>query len=109
MTGQRLAELALSDRTIPRKVARGRATRDLDATIERDKGDVQAYLLAANLAHEDGRQLEAADWVKRAKTANKNVGHPVLLMQARVELAMGIDAQAEQSAELALPPAAGSV
>lgn len=96
------AELALSDRNIPSRVARARATRDLEAVLEKDAGHVQALLLRAQLAFEDGRQLEAMQLVKRAQKATKAQSHPVPLMRARLELSQGMDAQSQQSAEEAL-------
>ena len=44
------AELASRDRTVPTKVARGRATRDLEAVLAKDPRNVSALLLRAELA-----------------------------------------------------------
>src|SRR5205823_10695138 len=44
------ADLSFADRTVPAKVARGRATRDIEATLDKDKGIVAALLEAANFA-----------------------------------------------------------
>jgi tetratricopeptide (TPR) repeat protein len=98
------ADLALGDRTIPQKVARGRATRDLEATLEKDPADVQALLTRAQVALDDGRGLEAAELVKRARAAAgaDSPGYPVPVAEARVNLALGVDAQADNSAVAAL-------
>ncbi|MBX5482239.1 MAG: hypothetical protein IRZ16_10450 [Myxococcaceae bacterium] len=96
------ARLSMADRELPSRVARARATRDLEAALDRDKGDVDALLMRAQFALDDGRQQEASELVKRAKAAYTPAGFPVPMLRARVELAMGIDAQAERSAEEAL-------
>ncbi|MHB8873938.1 MAG: tetratricopeptide repeat protein [Myxococcaceae bacterium] len=96
------ADLALGDYTVPTKVARGRATRDLEATLDKDKGDVSALLASAALALEDQRHPEATALVKQARAAHQPAGYPVFMLQARLQLAMGVDAQAEQSALEAL-------
>jgi cellulose synthase operon protein C len=96
------AELALEDRSIPARVSRARATRDLEATLDRDKRDVSALLARARLALEDGRQAEASELVKRARAASTSVGFPVSMLRARVDLSMGLDALAAESAAEAI-------
>jgi tetratricopeptide (TPR) repeat protein len=88
------AELQLGDRTVPTKVARGRATRDLEAALSKDPGLVQAQLLTATLALDDGRHLDALEILKAARAAHAPPGAPLLELEARVELGLGIDAQA---------------
>jgi len=95
------AELQLADRTVPTKVARGRATRDLEAALAKDSALVHAQLLTAVLALDDGRHLDALEILKTARAAHEPAGAPVLELQARVELALGIDAQAVATALLA--------
>ncbi|MBS1153033.1 MAG: hypothetical protein H6Q89_4731, partial [Myxococcaceae bacterium] len=92
------AELQLGDRTVPTKVARGRATRDLEAAVVKDPGLVHAHLLSAVLALDDARHLDALEILKTARAAHSPVGAPVLELQARVELGLGIDAQAVTTA-----------
>ncbi|HEY8205906.1 MAG TPA: tetratricopeptide repeat protein [Myxococcaceae bacterium] len=96
------ADLALGDRTVPQKVARGRATRDLEVTAEKDPLDLSALLTRAAVALDDGRALEAAALVKQAKAAVQPPGAPVLAMESRVNLTLGVDAQADASAVDAL-------
>ncbi|MBI3185448.1 MAG: hypothetical protein HYZ28_25185 [Myxococcales bacterium] len=96
-----MADIALGDRTVPQKVARGRATRDLEATIEGDKGDVHALLQSATLALEDGRHAEGAELVQRARAAASPAGFPVAMLEARLQLALGVDAEAEKAAQQA--------
>lgn len=96
------AEVALGDRTIPSKVARGRATGDLEVATAKDKGDVNAVLSRATLALEDGRLVEASEFLRQGREAQRSVGYPLPMLQARVELALGLDAQANQSALEAL-------
>jgi predicted Zn-dependent protease len=96
------AELSLLDKTIPSKVAKGRATRDLEAATDKDPKDAAALLTRATLALEEGRALDASEFVKRARAAHQPEGYLVALMDAKVQLALGLDAQAEQSALLAL-------
>jgi tetratricopeptide (TPR) repeat protein len=95
-------EVALGDRTIPSKVARGRATGDLETATTKDRADVNTLLSRATLALEDGRLIEASEFLKLARDAHRPVGYPLPMVQARVELALGLDAQADQSALEAL-------
>lgn len=92
------AELQLQDRSVPTKVARGRATRDLEAATAKDPGQVVAHLMTASLALDDGRHLDALETLKAARAAHTPPGAPVLELQARVELGLGVDAQAVASA-----------
>src|SRR5262249_43027093 len=94
--------LALGDRTIPSRIAHGRASRELEADLERDPTDVGALLSKAALTLEDGQLMEASDALKKARSAYSPVGYPVPLFQAKVALALGLDAQADQSALEAL-------
>lgn len=96
------AEVALSDRTVPRKVSRGRATRDLEATLEKDPSDVNALLARARVLLEEERAAQAAELVKKVRAAPGPVGYPVAMMDARAQLALGVEAQAEQGAAEAL-------
>ena len=96
------AELALGDRTISTKLAHGRATRDLEATLEKDRSDVAALVSRANLALDDGQISEAADLVKEARDVHHPVGFPIPLLEARVDFALGLDAKADQDALEAL-------
>ncbi|HYV48730.1 MAG TPA: tetratricopeptide repeat protein [Myxococcaceae bacterium] len=96
------ADLALGDRTVPQKVARGRATRDLEVTAEKDPQDLSALLTRAAIALDDGRSLEAAALVKQAKAAVQSPGYPALAVESRLNLALGVDAQADASAVDAL-------
>jgi cellulose synthase operon protein C len=96
------ADLSLADHSVPTKVAHGRATRDYEATIEKDPGDVNALLSLANLALDDGRAPEASDFAKQARAGHGSVGYTVPLLQARIAVALGAEAQAEQLAMEAL-------
>lgn len=96
------ANLAMANRELPSRVSRARATRDLEAALAKDPLDVDALLLRAQFALNDGRQLEAAELAKRARAAMTPVGYPVPLLRAHIDRTMGIDAQAERSAEEAL-------
>jgi tetratricopeptide (TPR) repeat protein len=96
------ADVSLADRGIPTKVAHGRATRDLEATVEKDHGNVDALLALTNLALEENRPLAASELAQQARAAQRAVGYPVALMQARVALALGSEAQADQAASEAL-------
>lgn len=101
------ADLALDDRTVPSRVARGRAARDLEAALGKDEGHVHARLATARLATDDGRHLDALAQLKRARAAAKSPVAAVLALQARVELAMGLDAQAAVTAREAATALAG--
>ncbi|RKH32829.1 DUF3858 domain-containing protein [Corallococcus sicarius] len=96
------AEQAAQDRTIPSKVARGRATRDLEAALAKDPGNVAALLLRADLFLDDGQPATALDTLKTARDAVKPAGFPVHLLLARAALALDVDALAETSLASAL-------
>lgn len=96
------AEQAAQDRGIPSKVARGRATRDLEAALAKDPGNVSALLLRANLFLDDGQPATALDTLKTARDAVKPAGFPVHLLLARAALALDVDAQAEVALASAL-------
>ncbi len=101
------AELALQDRTMIAKVARGRATRDLEAAIEKDPGFIHARMLTAQLALDEGRPLDALTIIKAAR-ATGSVSAPLLQLQARVELALGLEATAAATAREAEKTLPGS-
>ncbi|HEX8439687.1 DUF3857 domain-containing protein [Archangium sp.] len=96
------AELATQDRSIPPKVARGRATRDLETVVAKDPGDVAALLLRAELALNDGQSASAMETLKKARATAKQPGWPVYLLEARTALALEVENQAEESLEAAL-------
>jgi tetratricopeptide (TPR) repeat protein len=96
------AELAVQDRTIPSKVARGRATRDLEAVLAQDAGDVVALLVRAELALADNQPTTALETLKKARTAATPTGWPVSLMEARAAVALELDSTAEESLVAAL-------
>ena len=96
------ARLALDDRTVPTRVARGRATRDLESLLAVDPKNVAALLARGQLALADGRQIDAAEWLKRARAAHSPAGWPVLLLQTRLELQTGVDATVDETAKALL-------
>ncbi|MDQ3263195.1 MAG: hypothetical protein M3Y59_05990 [Myxococcota bacterium] len=96
------AEVVEDDRSIPSKVARGRATRFLEEVLAKDPKHVRALLMRADMALEEQRPLDAAEYVKQARAASAPVGFSVPLMEARVQLALNVDAQADASAQAAL-------
>ncbi len=96
------ARLALDDRTVPSRVARGRATRDLESLLAADPKNVAALLARGQLALEDGRQIDAAEWLKRARAAHSPAGWPVLLLQTRLDLQTGVDATVDETAKALL-------
>lgn len=100
------ADVFLQDRTVPTRIARGRATRELEAALAKDPGFVAAKMLTAQLALDDGRQLDALEQARAARDAHTPPGSLVLMLIARVELALGLDAAAASTArdaEAALP------
>ncbi|HEX5746588.1 MAG TPA: DUF3857 domain-containing protein [Archangium sp.] len=96
------AELAALDRSIPTKVSRGRSTRDLEAALSKDPGDVTALLLRAELSLNDGQYAAAMETLKTARAAAKQPGWPVYLLEARTAMALEVESAAEESAEAAL-------
>ncbi len=101
------AALWLEDDELPQRVARARATRDLEAALSKDPQDVASLLLRARLALDDGRQQEASEWTGQAKAASSPPPYAVTLLRARVELSLGLDAQAAQHAKEALQATPG--
>ncbi|MFZ5444541.1 MAG: DUF3857 domain-containing protein [Myxococcota bacterium] len=100
------ADVFLQDRTVPSRVSRGRATRELEAALTKDPGFVAAKMVTAQLALDDGRQLEALEQAKAARAAHTPPGAPVTYLVARIELALGLDAAAAataRDADAALP------
>ncbi|XXF79246.1 DUF3857 domain-containing protein [Myxococcaceae bacterium GXIMD 01537] len=89
------AELSARDRSLPTKVARGRATRDLEAALAKDPRDVGALLLRAELSLNDSQPAAALETLKAAREVAGPSGFPVHLMMARAALALDVDAQAE--------------
>ncbi|MBL9038086.1 MAG: hypothetical protein JNG84_06200 [Archangium sp.] len=92
------ADVALDDALVAPKVGHGRATRELEAALAKDPGFVHAHLTLARLALDDGRQLDALDVLKTARATSTVASAPRLLLQARVELGLGLDASAAASA-----------
>jgi tetratricopeptide (TPR) repeat protein len=100
------ATLSLHDTSLPTRVARSRAARDLEATLSRDTSFISASLAAAQLALEDGRQFDALERLRQARALAAAPSAPLLTLQARVELGMDLDARAAstaQEAEAAVP------
>lgn len=102
------SDVFLQDRSVPTRVSRGRATRELEAALAKDPGFVAAKMVTAQLALDEGRQVEALEQARAAKAAHTPAGANVLLLQARIELAMGLDAAAAASARDAEAALAGS-
>ncbi|HEX8704527.1 MAG TPA: tetratricopeptide repeat protein, partial [Myxococcaceae bacterium] len=100
------AELSVLDRAVPTKVSRGRATRDLDALLAKDPGNVAAQLLRAELALGDNQATTALEVLKKAQEHVGTGSYPFHLLKARTEIALEVDAQAEESltAALAIQP-----
>ncbi|AKQ68887.1 Cell division protein FtsK [Myxococcus hansupus] len=96
------AEVASADRTVPSKVARGRATRDLEALLAKDSGNVAALLLRAELFLDEGQPAPAMDVLKTASEVAQPAGHPVFMLRARAALALEVEALAEESLAAAL-------
>lgn len=96
------ANLSMQDRSVPAKVAKGRATRDLEAALELDKQNVGALIDQAQLALDDGRAIDSLELLGQARTLTKTVPAALLMLEARAQLALGVDAQAGLTATQAL-------
>jgi tetratricopeptide (TPR) repeat protein len=96
------AETALRDRTLPSKVGRGRATRDLELAVERDPKNTGAYLARGLLAVDDQRVDQAVELAARARASHTPVGYPVLALESRVAWAQSVDAQTDALARQSL-------
>jgi tetratricopeptide (TPR) repeat protein len=96
------ADLSAQDRAIPTKVARGRAARDLEALLGKDPGNVAAQLLRAELLLGDSQATSAMEVLKKAQEYAGTGSYPFHLLKARTEVALEVDAQAEESLAAAL-------
>ncbi len=96
------ASLASQDRSVPTKVSRGRATRDLEATLAKDPRNVSALLLRAELALADSQPASAQEVLKTALELSGPESYPVQLLRARAAIALDVEAQAEEALSAAL-------
>ncbi|QSQ20060.1 DUF3858 domain-containing protein [Pyxidicoccus parkwayensis] len=96
------AELAVVDRTIPTKVARGRATRDLEAVLAKDASNVAAMLVRADLFLDDGQPAAALETLKAVDATKGPPPFLVSLTRARAALALDVESLAEESLQTAL-------
>jgi cellulose synthase operon protein C len=96
------AEIAAQDRTLPTKVTRGRATRDLEATLARDPKNVAALLLRAELALSDSQPATAREVLESAQALAGPSSFNLHLLKARAALALLVEAEAEESLAAAL-------
>ena len=101
------ADLAVRDRSLPSKVAQGRATRDLEVAVERDPANVGALVSRGLLAINDQRVDQAVGLASRARASHSPVGTPVLALESRIALAQGVDAQADTLARQSLDQISG--
>jgi cellulose synthase operon protein C len=102
------ADVALLDRTIPSRVGHGRANRELEAALAQDPGLIAARLVLAQLVLDDGRPLDAWEHLKQAKTQAKGApSAAALALEARIQLALGLDASAASTAHAADAALAG--
>lgn len=96
------ANVWLADRGAPAKVSHGRASRDLEASLGQDPKSVQALLQRALLSLDDSRMEEARGLLNRAKALQTPPAPPVALLDARLSLALNIDAEVDRAAQEAL-------
>ena len=89
------AQVEVGDTTVPSKIAHGRAAQFLEAALEKDPGDVGSQLDRAALALDEQRTAQASEAARAARAAHTPVGYPVDLLQARLSLALGLDAQGD--------------
>ena len=101
------ADAMLQDRSVPSRVGRGRANRELEIALSKDRTFVAAQLASARLVLDDGRPLDALEQVKLARAMDPNPGAPVYALEARVELALGLAAAAVATARRATEAIAG--
>ena len=101
------AQVAVQDSTLPPKVARSRAAQYLDAALSKDAKDIESLLTRAALALEEQRLAQAGDSIRAARAAHTPAGYPVDLLQARLSLSLGLDAQADAFASEALTQVEG--
>jgi len=101
------AQVALGDSTLPSKVARSRAAQFLEAALAKDAGNVESLLTRAALALEEQRTAQAGESVRAARAAYSPVGYPVDMLEARLSLTLGLDAQGDAFALQALKSVEG--
>lgn len=89
------------DRSVPEKVARARATRELETVLSKDPGDVRSLLAASRIALNEARTSDAQELVARARAAGP-AGAMVLIQEAFVAVATGAEAKADELAKEAL-------
>jgi tetratricopeptide (TPR) repeat protein len=99
------AELELADKLAAPKVAKGRATRELEAALAKDGSLVAARALSAQLELDEGRPVDALERIRQARAMYPSSW--VLWLQARIELSLGLDAQAVITAKEALANSKG--
>jgi len=94
--------LATHNRSVPTKVARGRATRDLEAALAKDPKDVSALMLRAELALGDSQAASAQEALKTALEIAGPESYPLQMLRARAAIALEVDAEAEEALSAAL-------
>lgn len=94
------AQVTLSDRSLPDRIAKGRAGRDLEVATEKDARDAAAWLLRSGQAREGERFDDAQLFLTKAEGVAPSA--LVSLNQARLALARGLDALADTQARRAV-------
>jgi cellulose synthase operon protein C len=94
------AQLDRSDSSLPPRVASGRAANLLEEITRRDRGEASGWLTLADLALEDSRLEVAGEDASEARKASPE--SPLVdLIDARIQLARGLDALAQSLAKRA--------
>ena len=96
------AEALLGDRATPTRIARGRAQRDLEDALRQDPAEASALQRLSVHARSDNRLDESAELLDRARKAVPPGTWRVLLSEARLAQARGLDALADDAARRAL-------
>ncbi|HEY3446633.1 MAG TPA: hypothetical protein VGK67_09725 [Myxococcales bacterium] len=95
------AEATLANHSLPQRVGRGRANRDLEEALKLDPGEASVLQRLSVHARGENRFDEAADYLERARPVAAAGSWRVLLSDMRLAQARGADALAEQIARSA--------
>ncbi len=95
-------ETLLADRSLPARIASGRANRDFDAALKLDPGEAWALQRLSVYARAEGRFDQSQELLEKAiQVASPSSWRPVL-SQMRLAQARGVDSLAEEAARRAL-------
>ncbi|MBI5543296.1 MAG: hypothetical protein HY901_05370 [Deltaproteobacteria bacterium] len=96
------AEALMSNQSLPTRIARGRAHRDLEEALKTDPGEASALQRLSIHARGENRLDEAAELLERARQVAAPGSWRIVLSDMRLAQARGADALADELAQRAL-------